>query len=141
MGIGFAIPVDTAKRIIPDLVEKGYVSHAWMGVSLFPMTPGLAKALDLPVSRGALVVEVMKGGPADKAGLRGGSKMVQLGNALLSVGGDIITAVDGQAVNSSEDLVRRIRKHKPGEQVRLKILREKKSEELTLTLGERPRGK
>ncbi len=141
VGIGFAIPVDTAKRIIPDLVEKGYVSHAWMGVSLFPLTPGLAKALDLPVSRGALVVEVMKGGPADKAGLRGGSKVVQLGNALLSVGGDIITAVDGQAVNSSEDLVRRIRKHKPGEQVRLKIQREKKSEELILTLGERPRGK
>lgn len=141
VGIGFAVPVDTAKRILPDLMEKGYVAHAWMGVSLFPLTPGLAKALDLPVSRGALVVEVMKGGPADKAGLRGGSKMVQLGNAMLPVGGDVITDMNGEAVNSSEDLVRKIRKHKPGEQVRLRILREKKSQEVTLALGERPRGK
>lgn len=141
VGIGFAIPVDTAKRILPDLMEKGYVAHAWMGVSLFPLTPGLAKALDLPVGRGALVVEVTKGGPADKAGLRGGTKMVQLGNAMLPVGGDVITAMEGEAVNSSEELVRRIRRHKPGDQVRLRILREKKSLETTLTLGERPRGK
>lgn len=141
VGIGFAIPVDTAKRILPDLIEKGYVAHAWMGVSLFPLTPGLAKALDLPVSRGALVVEVMKGGPADRAGLRGGTKMVQLGNAMLPVGGDVITAMDGEAVNSSEELVRKIRKHKPGEQVRLKILREKKTQEMSLTLGERPRSR
>lgn len=141
VGIGFAIPVDTAKRILPDLVEKGYVAHAWMGVSLFPLTSGLAKALDLPVSKGALVVEVMKGGPADKAGLRGGTKMVQLGNAILPVGGDVITAMDGEAVNSSEELVRKIRKHRPGEQVRLRIVREKKTLEVTLSLGERPRGK
>jgi S1-C subfamily serine protease len=141
VGIGFAIPVDAARRILPDLLEKGYVAHAWMGVSLFPLTPGLAKALDLPVSRGALVVEVMKGGPADKAGLRGGTKMVQVGNAMLPVGGDVITAINGEAVNSSEDLVRRLRKHKPGDQVRLKILRERRSEEVTLSLGERPKGR
>ena len=141
VGIGFAIPVDAARRIVPDLLEKGYVAHAWMGVSLFPLTPGLAKALDLPVSRGALVVEVMKGGPADKAGLRGGTKMVQVGNAMLPVGGDVITAMNGEAVNSSEDLVRRLRKHKPGDQVRLKILRERRSEEVTLSLGERPKGR
>lgn len=141
VGIGFAIPVDTAKRILPDLIEKGYVAHAWMGVSLFPLTSGLAKALDLPVGKGALVVEVIKGGPADKAGLRGGTKMVQLGNAMLPVGGDVITAMDGEAVNSSEELVRKIRRHRPGEQVRLKILREKKIQEVTLTLGERPRGR
>jgi len=141
VGIGFAIPVDAARRILPDLLEKGYVAHAWMGVSLFPLTPGLAKALDLPVSRGALVVEVMKGGPADKAGLRGGTKMVQVGNAMLPVGGDVITAMNGEAVNSSEDLVRRLRKHKPGDQVRLKILRERRSEEVTLSLGERPKGR
>jgi len=141
VGIGFAIPVDAARRILPDLLEKGYVAHAWMGVSLFPLTPGLAKALDLPVSRGALVVEVIKGGPADKAGLKGGTKMVQVGNAMLSVGGDVITAINGEAVNSSEDLVRRIRKHKPGDQVRLKILRERRSQEVTLSLGERPKGR
>lgn len=141
VGIGFAIPVDTAKRILPDLMEKGYVAHAWLGASLFPLTPGLAKALDLQVSRGALVVEVIRGGPADKAGLRGGTKMVQVGNAILPVGGDVVMAIDGEKLESSEDLVRRIRKRRPGEQVRLRILRDSKTQELTVTLGERPRGR
>ncbi len=141
IGIGFAIPVDTAKRIIPELIEKGYVAHPWLGVSLFPLTSGLAKAMDLPTSQGVLVVEVIRDGPADKAGVRGGTKMVQIGNALLPVGGDVILAVEGEPVKSSEDVVREIRKRRPGEQVRLKILRGKRTEEIEVTLGERPRGR
>jgi S1-C subfamily serine protease len=141
VGIGFAIPADEAKRIIPDLVEKGYVAHPWMGVSLFPLTPGVAKAVDLSVSRGALIVEVLRGGPADKAGLRGGAKMVQVGNAMLPVGGDVVTALNGEAVNSSDELVRRIRKYRPGDQVKLRILRDGKPQDVPLTLGEKPRGR
>lgn len=141
VGIGFAIPVDTAKRILPDLLEKGYVAHAWLGASLFPLTPGLAKALRLQVSRGVLVVEVVKGGPADKAGLRGGTKMVQVGNALLPVGGDVVTALDGEEVNSSEELVRKIRKRRPGDRVNIRISRDNMTQELMVTLGERPRGR
>jgi S1-C subfamily serine protease len=141
IGIGFAIPVDTAKRIIPELIEKGYVAHPWLGVSLFPLTSGLAKAMDLPTSQGVLVVEVIRDGPADRAGVRGGTKMVQIGNALLPVGGDVILAVEGEPVKSSEDVIREIRKRRPGEQVRLKILRGKRTEEIVVTLGERPRGR
>ncbi len=141
VGIGFAIPVDTAKRIIPDLVEKGYVSHPWVGVSLFPLQPGLAKALKIGVERGAMIVEVVRGAPADRAGLRGGSKTVQVGNALIPVGGDVVVAIDNQQVNSSEDFVRIIRRHRPGEQVTLKVVREGKTMEVSVTLAERPRGR
>jgi S1-C subfamily serine protease len=141
VGIGFAIPVDAAKRIIPDLLEKGYVAHPWLGLNLFPLTPGIAKNLDLAVSRGVLIVEVLRGGPADKAGLRGSAKMVQVGNAMLPVGGDVITAVNGEPVNSSEELVRKVRRNRPGEQIRLRILREGKTQEITVALGERPRGR
>jgi S1-C subfamily serine protease len=141
IGIGFAIPVDAAKRIIPELIEKGFVSHPWMGVSLFPLLPGVAKALRLDVERGALIVEVVRGGPADRAGLRGGGKTLQVGNALLPVGGDVVAALDGQAVGSSDELVKKIRRHRPGDQVRVKILREGKFLEVPVTLGEQPRGR
>jgi len=141
VGIGFAIPADAAKRIIPDLLEKGYVAHPWMGLSLFPITPGVGKALELPVSRGALIVEVLRGGPADKAGLRGGAKMVQVGNAMLPVGGDVVTSLNGEPVNSSDELVRRVGKFRPGDQVKLRILREGKPQDVSVTLGERPRGR
>jgi putative serine protease PepD len=141
VGIGFAVPVDAARRIIPDLLEKGYVSHPWMGVSLFPLTPGVARALGLSTERGALVVEVLRGGPADRAGLRGGSKTVQVGNAVIPAGGDVVTALEGEAVRSSEELVRRIRKLRPGDQVRLRVMRDGKTLEVALVLGERPRGR
>jgi S1-C subfamily serine protease len=140
IGIGFAIPVEAAKRIIPELMEKGFVSHPWMGVSLFPLLPGLAKELKIETDRGALIVEVVRGGPAARAGLRGGGKTIQVGNALLSVGGDVVVALDGQAVGSSDELVRKIRKHRPGDQVQLKILRDGKFLEVPVTLGEQPKG-
>jgi putative serine protease PepD len=141
VGIGFAVPADTARRIIPELLAKGYVSHPWMGVSLYPLTPGVAKALGLSTERGALIVEVVKGGPAHRAGLRGGSKMVQVGNAVIPAGGDVVTALEGAPVASSEELIRAIRKQRPGDQVRLRVLRDGKSQDVALVLGERPRGR
>ncbi|MDY7034673.1 MAG: trypsin-like peptidase domain-containing protein [Thermodesulfobacteriota bacterium] len=140
VGIGFAIPVDTAKRIIPELIKKGYVSHSWLGVSLFPLLPGLARALDLKAKRGALIMEVVRDGPADRAGLRGGNKMLNVGNALLPVGGDVIVALEGEAVNSSDELVRMILKRRPGDHVKVRILRKGRFMEVPVTLGERPRG-
>ena len=141
MGIGFAIPVDTAKGVIPELIEKGYVSHPYMGVSMFPLVPGVAKALDLKVERGVMIVEVIQGGPADNAGINGSSRMLQVGNAMVPVGGDIILSLNGVGVNSSEDLLRMIRKQRPGDKVTMKILREERFLELPVVLGERPRGK
>ncbi|MBW1945393.1 MAG: trypsin-like peptidase domain-containing protein [Deltaproteobacteria bacterium] len=141
VGIGFAIPVDTAKRVIPELIEKGYVSHPWIGVSMFPLIPGIARALDLKVERGALIAEVLQGGPADRAGINGSSRMLQVGNVLVPVGGDIIVALNGEKVNSSEDLLRMILKHRPGDKVTLKVLRQKRFLDLPVVLVERPRGK
>jgi S1-C subfamily serine protease len=140
VGIGFAVPVDTAKQIIPELIEKGYVAHPWLGVSLFPIVPGLAEALELQVKEGALVVEVVRGGPGDRAGLRGGNKVVQIGNFLLPIGGDVVVSLDGQSVVSSDDLIRVVRKHRVGQQVALRVLRQNRFLEIPLVLGERPRG-
>jgi S1-C subfamily serine protease len=139
VGIGFAIPIDSAKRIIPELIQKGYVAHAWMGVTLFTLFPGIAKALDLSVQRGVLIVEVLPRGPADKAGFKGSSHMLQIGNSILPVGGDIITAINGTPVNSSEEFTRALRKYKPGDLVTLKILRNDRRLKLPIILGERPR--
>jgi len=139
VGIGFAIPVDTVKRILPDLVEKGYVAYPWVGVSLFPLVPGIAQALDLEVERGALIVEVFRNGPADRAGLRGGTQTLQVGNALLPVGGDIIVALNDEPVRDSDGLVQKIRRFHPGDRVKLRILRSNRFEDRTVVLGERPR--
>jgi S1-C subfamily serine protease len=139
VGIGFAVPVDTAKAIIPDLIEKGYVSYPWLGIRMFPLTSGLAEALDLKVQRGVMIVEVVQGGPADQAGLQGGDRMLQVGNAVLPVGGDVIVGFEGEPIKSTEDLVRSIRQHHPGDRVRLRILRDGRFKEVPLTLGERPR--
>lgn len=141
VGIGFAIPVNTAKRILPELIQKGYVSYPWIGASAYPLIPEFAKFLGLKVERGAVIAEIVRGGPADKAGLRGGDRRVQVGNALILVGGDVITEMDGKKVTSSDDLIRMIRDHKPGDKVELKLLRKGKFVVISLTLGKRPRGK
>jgi S1-C subfamily serine protease len=138
VGIGFAIPVNTAKRILPELIQKGYVSYPWIGASVFPLIPEFAKFLGLKVERGAMIMEIVRGGPADRAGLRGGDKRVQVGNTLLLVGGDVITEFEGQKVNSSDELIRLIRAHRPGDKVALKLFRNGKSMTVNVTLGERP---
>lgn len=138
IGIGFAIPVDTAKQIIPDLIEKGYVSHPWLGVYLYPLQPWLSQELGLKVERGAVIQEVIRDGPADRAGLLGGNKMLNVGNYPLPVGGDVIVAVNGKATDSSEELIKMVRKHRPGDRVTLRILREDRFMEVPVVLGERP---
>jgi S1-C subfamily serine protease len=139
VGIGFAIPVNTAKRILPELIQKGYVSYPWIGASVFPLIPEFAKSLGLKVERGAMIIEVVQGGPADKAGLRGGDRQVQVGNVLLPVGGDVITEFDGEKVASGDELIRMIRARRPGDKVALKVLRNGKFLSVEITLGERPR--
>ncbi len=139
VGIGFAIPVNTAKRILPELIQKGYVSYPWIGASVFPLIPEFAKSLGLKVERGAMIMEVVRGGPADKAGLRGGDRQVQVGNMMIPVGGDVITEFDGEKVASSDELVRLIRARRPGDRVALKALRNGKFLTVNITLGERPR--
>ena len=139
VGIGFAIPVNTAKRIVPQLISKGYVSYPYVGTTVQPLFPQIVKMLKLDVEKGAMVVEVTPGGPADKAGLKGGNRQVQAGNIQITVGGDVITHVDQKEVKDAEELIKTIREKNIGDTVVLKILRDGKTRDLRLTLQERPK--
>jgi putative serine protease PepD len=141
VGIGFAIPVDTAKRIVNDLIEKGYYSYPFLGATLMNLFPDIAEALRLPVKAGAMVIETTPGGPADKAGLKGGNRKAQIGNNIVVVGGDVVVSVNEVRVQDADTTIREIRKLHPGDKIRLGIVRwDGSPEELTVTLGEKPRG-
>ena len=144
IGIGFAIPINTAKRVMADILARGYVVYAYLGAETQTLTPVLARALELPVERGALVVRVVRGSPAARAGLQGGMRQVVIGNAIVTIGGDVVTSADGQAIRDSEDLRRLIRKRQPGDRMKLEVLRlnrqgESKRSEVEVKLGELPR--
>jgi S1-C subfamily serine protease len=141
VGIGFAIPVNTAKRLIPELVSKGYVTYPWIGATIQTLIPEVAKYLKLKIERGALIVEVVRGGPADKAGLKGGSRKVQVGNMIVPVGGDIVVKADDQEIKTNEELIRYVREKKVGSTVTFKVYRKDKFGNVKVTLGERPRRK
>lgn len=138
VGIGFAIPIHAAKRIIAELISKGYVSYPWMGVEMQTLLPRFAQALGLPVQQGVLLVRIVKNSPAAKAGLRGGTRQVRIGNSIMLIGGDVITALAGKAVTSVEALSREMRHHTPGTTVSVTIIRGKTQREVNVTLGERP---
>ena len=118
VGIGFAIPVDTAKRIVNDLIEKGYYSYPYLGATLMNLFADIAEALKLPVKSGALIVEATPHGPADRAGLKGGNRRAQIGNNVVMVGGDVIVSVNGKAIEDADQAIREIRKMHPGDKVR-----------------------
>jgi S1-C subfamily serine protease len=138
VGIGFAIPINTAKEVIHELETKGSVEHAYLGVSGVPIEPQFAKALNLPVEEGALLETVEKGGPAAKAGLEGGETPVTIGGAEVLLGGDIITEVDGKKIAGMEQLQNVISDDKPGDEVTLTFLHDGKQKTATVTLGTRP---
>jgi len=139
VGIGFAIPVNTAKRIISELISKGYVTYPWIGATIQSLIPEVAKYLKIKVDRGAMIAEVVRGGPADKGGLRGGDQRVQVGNIIMVVGGDIVVKADQHDVKTHDELIRYIREKKPGDMITLKVYRKDRLEEVKVTLGERPR--
>jgi putative serine protease PepD len=138
VGIGFAVPVDTVKRVVAELLEKGYVAYAWMGVEMQTLLPRYAEALEFTVNRGVLVGRLVRDGPAHRAGLRGGADRVIVGNTRLVVGGDVIVEADGQPVTSTEELQRLLRARKPGDKMRLTVVRDGKRVTLSIALGERP---
>ncbi|RLI08883.1 trypsin [Candidatus Bathyarchaeota archaeon] len=139
-GIGFAIPIDTIKRELPDLIEKGTYEHPYLGIEGMDVTPAIAEAMGLdPSTRGCLVVDVVEGGPAEKAGLRGGTTEAIIDGSRVKVGGDIIIGVDGHAVRQFYDLVLYMERHKrPGDKAVLTIIREGKTMDVEVTLGARP---
>jgi len=139
VGIGFAIPVNTAKRVVPELVSKGYVTYPYIGATIQSLIPEMAKDLKLKIERGAMISEVVKGGPADKAGLKGGNQRIQVGNMIVLVGGDIVVKADQKEVKTSDELIHYIREKKPGDTILLKVFRKDGLIDVKVTLGERPR--
>jgi S1-C subfamily serine protease len=138
VGIGFAIPIDTAREVADEIEKNGKVEHAFLGINGGTITPALAKAVNLPVSKGVLVAEVVKGGPADKAGLRGGSTEATIEGARFQLGGDIITEIDGEPIASMEDLIDAVNADQPGDKMELTVLRHGETKKITVTLGNRP---
>ncbi|MBC7235465.1 MAG: trypsin-like peptidase domain-containing protein [Chloroflexi bacterium] len=102
--IGFAIPLSTVKRVVPELIANGRYRHPWLGISGYSVSPELAERLGLPVQRGVLIAGIFPGGPADRAGLRGGQREVILGNIRLWIGGDVLVALDGVPIPSNSAL-------------------------------------
>jgi S1-C subfamily serine protease len=135
-GIGFAIPINTAKAVLNDLVTLGRVRRPALGVRTIPITPELAEQMGLPSDFGLLVIQVVPGGAADRAGLRGGTERAYLGNSAIMLGGDLIVAVDGEKVEDQQDLAQIMNNHRAGDTVRMTVYRGKKKMEVTVTLGE-----
>jgi len=137
-GLGFAVPINTAIRSLEQLKKGGTVQYAWLGVGLQTVTPEVAKAAGLTTQSGALVTSVYPDSPAAKAGIKGGSKTVAVGGQQLPVGGDVITAADGQPIASSDELVAFLSTKNPGDTVTITIERNGKTQDVTATLAARP---
>ena len=138
-GVGFAIPINTIKRILPDLIETGIYRYAWMGITGGDLLPAHVEAMGLKVQRGAIISHVAEHGPAAKAGLRGGRGTLDYYGRELTIGGDVIIAQDGRPVNQFDDLVVYLVRHKrPGDELRLTVLRNGKLLEVTMILKGRP---
>jgi S1-C subfamily serine protease len=135
-GIGFAIPVNTAKAVLNDLVTLGRVRRPALGVRTIPVTPELADQMGLPADSGLLIVQVVAGGAAERAGLRGGTERAYLGNIPIMVGGDLIVAIDGQPVQDQQALSQLMNSHRAGDTVRITIYRAKKKMDVNVALGE-----
>ncbi|HXN24371.1 MAG TPA: trypsin-like peptidase domain-containing protein [Candidatus Dormibacteraeota bacterium] len=136
-GIGFAIPINTAKMIAHDLIAEGRVHRAYLGVRTLPVNDWLAQALDLPVQEGLLIEQAPRGGPAERAGLRGGDRAVLAGMQKILVGGDVIVAIDDQKISSELDMNRVLNRKRPGDTVNVAIYRGGKKMDVKAILGER----
>jgi S1-C subfamily serine protease len=135
-GIGFAIPINTAKAVLNDLMTLGRVRRPALGVRTIPISPDLADEMGLPADYGLLILQVTPGGAADAAGLRGGTERAYLGNKLIMLGGDLIVAIDGQKVEDEMDLSQLMNNHRAGDTVKVTIYRDKKKMEVSVSLAE-----
>ena len=135
-GIGFAIPINTAKAVLNDLVTLGTVRRPALGVRTIPIDPELADQMGLAADYGLLIVQVVPGGSADHAGLRGGNERAYLGNIPIMLGGDLIVGVDNQEIQTQQDLAQVMNNHRAGDSVQVTVYRGKKKMTVAVTLGE-----
>jgi S1-C subfamily serine protease len=136
IGIGFAVPIDKAEEIAAKLKKEGKVRHALLGVSGITIDSSLSDKLNLPASKGVLVQVVS--GPAEKAGIRAGDTQITIDGQDIMLGGDVITELDGQAIDSMDEVVKLVERKKPGDEVTLKVIRGANSRTVKVKLGERP---
>jgi S1-C subfamily serine protease len=145
-GVGFAVPSNTVRRVVPELIARGSYPHPWLGIEPISLTAERARifrqaGMDVPVDKGVLVVEVAGGGPADEANIRGGDRVVRIGRYRVPLGGDIITAIDGEPVADYQDLTVYLETQKRvGDTVSVTIVRAGDPQERTVqvTLAKRP---
>ncbi len=138
VGIGFAVPSNTADDVVKQLLTTGKVTRAFLGVSGADLSPDLAKALNLSIDHGALVQQAYPGSPGARAGLKGGSTQATVGGQQIALGGDIITKVDGEDIESMDDVVRAVNEAHPGDELTLTVIRDGSEQEIKVTLGDRP---
>jgi S1-C subfamily serine protease len=140
LGVGFAIPSNLAQHVVPALIEKGEYAHPWIGFSGMDVLPEIAAEMNLPEARGALVESVLPGSPAEKAGLRGGSRNVQFEDIgrPVAIGGDVIIRIDDQEVRRFDDVLSYLTRREVGQKVDLTIIRDGETKTVTVTLGRRP---
>ncbi len=137
VGIGFAVPVNTAKRVVAELIQYGRVRRGWIDASVVQLFPALVEYAKFPVSKGLLISRTKRGGYAERAGLRGGSEAVRYGSSVIYLGGDIVTAVDGMKVTRLADLYSALEDNKPGDKVAVELVRGSKTVKLDVTLADR----
>jgi S1-C subfamily serine protease len=135
-GIGFAIPVNTAKAVLNDLLTLGRVRRPALGVVTIPISPDIADELGLAADYGLLIVQVLPGGAAARAGLKGGAERAYLGNIPITIGGDLIVGIDDQDVQDQQELARIMNSHRAGDTVKVTIYRGKRKMDIQVTLGE-----
>jgi putative serine protease PepD len=138
VGVGFAIPINTVKEVVSQIIEEGKVEHAYMGIEMQTIDSDLTEQVRLPAERGVLVSHVVPGSPADEAGLQGGSRNVVVDGESYTLGGDIITEIDGEPVESAEEVRSVVNDREPGDELEVEVRRDDSTETVTLTLGRRP---
>lgn len=139
-GVGFAVPSRIVQKVVPSLIETGTYQHPYMGITGTTLTPALAEAMDLPEGqRGALVIQVAPGGPAEQAGVQGSDQEVEVLGTAIPIGGDVIVAVDGEMIRSMDDLITFLsRNTEVGQTVQMTVLRDGEPLTLEATLQARP---
>ena len=137
VGIGFAVSVDTAKRVVPDLIKHGSVRRGWIDVVMVQLFPELVRYAELPIESGLLVSRVIEGGNADRAGIVAGTEPVRYGRSTIYLGGDIIIEVDGMEIKTWTDLYNALEDNRPGEVVDVVVLRGRKEKSFQVELSER----